>query len=174
MFPPRICQPLPASAEHKIRPSFFHRNAAHSEVEHVLSIPMNNHPFTITAISRIILVCGLFAFGGCASWDASNQEALLSAAGFSMRKPETAKQQEIYQAMEPYKVQATTVNGKLLYAYKHEKKGVVYVGGEPEYQRYQKLAIEQRIAQQNYMAAQMNQDLSLRWRYWGGPWGYWW
>jgi hypothetical protein len=45
------------------------------------------------------------------------------------------------------------VNGKVFYVYKEEKKGVAYIGGEAEYQRYQQLAVQQQIAQDQYMAA---------------------
>jgi hypothetical protein len=109
----------------------------------------------------------------CASWDASNQGQMLSAAGFTIQRPETAKQQEIYNAMEPYKLVNGTVNGKLLFAYKDLKKGIVYVGAEPQYQRYQQIAVQRRIAQDQILAAQMNQSLAYNWGYWG-PRGIWW
>lgn len=100
---------------------------------------------------------------GCASTTASNTEPLLSAAGFSSRTPENAKQRELYEQLPPYKVQRGTYQGKVMYAYKDEKKGVAYVGDEAAYQRYQKLAIERRIARDNYEAAQMNRDFAYGW-----------
>lgn len=121
-------------------------------------------------ISAVVM---LMMLSSCASWDASGQEQLLSAAGFSMKQPETAKQQEIYNSMESYKLVSGTVNGRLLFAYKNPKRGMVYVGGEPQYQEYQRLALQRRVAQQNYMAAQMNQQLMMSWGHWG-PRGYWW
>ena len=113
-------------------------------------------------------MCVLALFAGCASLDASNQESLLAAAGFRARTPQTPKQQELYAATPAYKVQQGTIDGKIFYAYKDEKKGVAWVGGEAEYQKYQQLAIQQNISQNYYQAAQMNDDIAWRWR---GAWG---
>src|SRR5215475_8581409 len=96
---------------------------------------------------------------GCAGVGSGNTTSLLSAAGFRARTPETPKQQELYAALPPYQVERATVKGKgVFYVYKDEKAGVAYVGREQEYQRYQQLAIQQQIAQNQYMAAQMQAD----------------
>jgi hypothetical protein len=58
--------------------------------------------------------------------------------------------------------------------YKDEKAGVAYVGHEPEYQRYKQLAIQQRIAQDYYMAAEMNSMYANRWYGAWGPRGMYW
>jgi outer membrane biogenesis lipoprotein LolB len=100
---------------------------------------------------------------GCASMTSANTESLLSAAGFLVRTPQTPKQQQIYAALPPYKVHRATVNGKVFYVYKDEKAGVAYVGREPQYQRYQQLAIQQQIAQDQYMAAEMDRQAALDW-----------
>jgi hypothetical protein len=127
------------------------------------------------ARSLAACVVGLVLVGlaGCASLDAPNQKSLLTAAGFRVRTPETAQQRELYTAAPAYKVQRLTVKGKTYYAYKDEKQGVAYVGGEAEYQRYQQLAIQQRIARDQYMAAEMNQQMASNWY---GAWGprMWW
>ena len=93
----------------------------------------------------------------------SNTESLLTAAGFRARTPQTPKQQQIYAALPPYQVQRATVNGKVFYVYKDEKAGVAYVGREQEYQRYQQLAIQQQIAQNQIAAAEMEQQAALDW-----------
>jgi hypothetical protein len=103
------------------------------------------------------------SFSGCASLDASNQESLLIAAGFHERTPETPKQKELYAAAPSYKVERVTVNDKTFYAYKDEKKGTAYVGGAAEYQHYQQLAVQQRIANDNMQAAEMNRDMARGW-----------
>jgi hypothetical protein len=122
-----------------------------------------------------IFLAGLLAATGlltsCASMGASSTEPLLSAAGFRVRTPETAAQKAIYAELPPYKVQRGTHQGKVFYAYKNEKEGVAYVGGEAEYQKYQKLAVERRIARDQYEAAQMNQAMAYRW-YGAYPGGY--
>ena len=100
---------------------------------------------------------------GCAGMGSANTTSLLTAAGFRARAPQTAKQQQIYAALPPYKVERATVNGKVFYVYKDEKAGLAYLGREQEYQRYQQLAIQQQIAQQYYAAAEMDRAAALDW-----------
>lgn len=130
------------------------------------------HKLVPAIVLSALCLGALIGLTGCASMGAANMEQLLSASGFNARKPETRQQEEIYRTMPPYKLQSTTVDGKPLYVYKHEKKGLLYIGGETQFQQYQRLSLQQDIARQNLMAAQMNQDLALRWNYWGprGPW----
>ena len=110
---------------------------------------------------------------GCAEMEATNTKSLLSAAGFQVRTPQTPRQKEVYAALPPYKVERATVKGRTFYVFKDEAAGVAYVGHEPEYQRYQHLAIQQQIAQDYYMAANMNSYYA---RGWYGAWGptIWW
>jgi hypothetical protein len=123
--------------------------------------------------ASLLSVAGLFLLlTGCASLDASNQESLLTAAGFRVRTPETPKQRELFTAAPAYKVERVTLNGKTFYAYKQEKKGVAYIGGEAEYQHYQQLAIQQRISRDNYEAAQMNRDAAMGWYGAYGPYAF--
>ena len=112
---------------------------------------------------------------GCAEMGSTNTTSLLSAAGFRARTPQTPQQQQIYAALPPYQVERATVPGKgVFYVFKDEKAGLAYVGREPEYQRYQQLAIHQQIAQDYYMAAEM--DRAAAWQWYGawGPRGMWW
>jgi hypothetical protein len=112
---------------------------------------------------------------GCAEMQSGNTTSLLSAAGFIARAPQTPKQQELYAALPPYRVERATVKGKgVFYVYKDEKAGVAYVGREQEYQHYQQLAIQQQIAQDQYMAAQMQADAAWRWYGAWGPRAFWW
>ena len=68
----------------------------------------------------------------------------------------------MYAVLPPYQVQRATVPGKgVFYVYKDEKAGLAYVGREQEYQRYQQLAIQQQIAQNQIMAAEMEQQAAL-------------
>lgn len=125
--------------------------------------------------SNIILIFAVAAaalfMAGCAEMGATNTTALLSAAGFRARTPQTPQQQQIYAALPPYHVERATVKGKgVFYVYKDEKAGLAYVGREPEYQRYQQLAVQQQIAQDQYMAAEMQSDAAWQWYgAWGGP-----
>jgi hypothetical protein len=92
----------------------------------------------------------------CAEMEAHNTKSLLSAAGFRVRTPETPLQKKVYAALTNQRVERATVNGKVFYVFKDEEQGVAYVGHEPEYQRYRQLCIQQQIAQDYYMAVQMD------------------
>jgi hypothetical protein len=122
----------------------------------------------------VIAVAAAILLTGCASMTSANTESLLSAAGFLVRAPQTPKQQQIYAALPPYQVQRATVNGKVFYVYKDEKAGVAYVGREPQYQRYQQLAVQQQIAQNQIMAAEMEQQAALDWYGGFGVRRFWW
>ena len=117
--------------------------------------------------SNIILVLATAAaalfVAGCAGMESGNTTSLLTAAGFRARTPQTAKQKQVYASLPAYKVHRATVNGKVFYVYKDEKAGLAYIGREPEYQRYQQLAIQQQIAQDQYMAAEMDRQAALDW-----------
>jgi len=122
--------------------------------------------FVATAIALFV--------AGCAGMGSANTTSLLSAAGFRTLTPQTPKQQQLYAALPPYKVEHATVKGRSFYVYKDEKAGVAYVGHGPEYQRYQQLCIQQQIAQDYYMAAQMNTVYARGWYGAWGPRGLWW
>jgi len=119
---------------------------------------------TIISLTAALLasILGLL-FTSCASMDASNQESMLSAAGFVARTPETANQRKLYDELPSYKVHRATYKGKVIYAYKNEKEGVAYVGNETAYQRYQQIAIQKRISSDYYQAAEMNRAASWGW-----------
>ena len=123
----------------------------------------------------IIFVAAAVALvAGCAEMESANTTSLLSAAGFRARTPQTPRQKEMYAALPPYQVERATVKGKgVFYVYKDEKAGLAYVGREQEYQRYQQFAIQQQIAQNQYMAAELERDAAWRWY---GAWGptIWW
>jgi hypothetical protein len=116
-----------------------------------------------TILILLSTLSGAILIAGCASMTSANTESLLTAAGFRARTPQTPKQQQIYAALPPYKVQRATVKGQVFYVYKDEKAGFAYVGREAEYQRYQQLAIQQQMAQNQIAAAEMEQQAALDW-----------
>lgn len=125
------------------------------------------------SLGVLFTLLAIFGFAGCASMESGNTEQLLSAAGFRSRTPTTPKQQEIFAAMQPFKMERRTVNGKVLYTFADPKRNLVFIGGEAEYQRYTKLGLQQQISMNNLAAAQMNQVAAMNMNAWG-PWGMWW
>jgi hypothetical protein len=118
---------------------------------------------TSNIVIGLATLAGVILLAGCASTGSANTESLLTAAGFRVKTPQTPKQQQIYAALPPYQVERATVKGEVFYVYKDEKAGVAYVGREQEYQHYQQLAIQQQIAQNQIMAAEMEQQAALDW-----------
>ena len=130
---------------------------------------MRDKLYTSNAVIFVVAVAGAIFLTGCAGAGSGNTTSLLSAAGFHTRTPQTPKQQQLYAALPPYKVERATVPGKgVFYVYKDEKAGLAYVGREQEYQRYQQLAIQQQIAQDQYAAATMQANAAWGWY---GAWG---
>ena len=120
-------------------------------------------------ISMFAALAAVALLAGCAGVEATNTKSLLSAAGFHVRTPQTPLQKEIYAQLTNHKVARITYKGKTAYVFKDESEGNAYVGREQEYQRYQQLCIQQRIAQDYYMAYQMNNAYAYRYY---GAWGY--
>jgi hypothetical protein len=124
------------------------------------------HQLSIAMVIAAAVAVSFFA--SCAEMESNNTKSLLSAAGFHTLTPQTAQQKEIYAALPASKVERATVRGKTFYVFKDEKAGIAYVGHETEYQKYKDLCIQQRIAQDYYMAASMDRYYAGRWY---GAWG---
>jgi hypothetical protein len=115
--------------------------------------------------SKLFFIVATGFLASCAGMETNNTKSLLASAGFRARTPQTKTQQEIYAALPSNKLEHTTVKGKGYYVFKDEVAGVVYVGGEPEHQRYKQLC-----AQQHAAAAQeeeMTHALARQWNHWG-------
>jgi hypothetical protein len=123
--------------------------------------------FTVAAATLFV--------AGCAEMGSANTTSLLTAAGFRARTPQTPKQQQMYAALPAYQVERATMPGKgVFYVYKDEKAGLAYVGREQEYQRYKQLAVQQQIAENYYMAAEMDRAAAFGWYGAWGPRAFWW
>ena len=135
---------------------------------------MNSKKF-ISTFSILIAAAGALSFlSSCAEMEATNTKSLLSSAGFRAVTPTTPLQKEVYAKMQANHVQKISMKGKTIYAYKDEGAGVAYIGHEAEYRRYVNLCVQQRVAQDYYMAYSMDPYWSHRWY---GAWGYrgmWW
>ena len=113
--------------------------------------------------SVLATICALLALAGCASMEASSEEALLQKAGFQTRTPTTEKQKAAYAALPAYKLHKGTLKGRTIYAYKNEKAGVVYVGNKAQYAQFQQLAAKAQLKEEKQVAHNMDNDLVYRW-----------
>ncbi|HOB60842.1 MAG TPA: hypothetical protein PKI41_01820 [Candidatus Competibacteraceae bacterium] len=102
---------------------------------------------------------------------AAQQEKLLAAAGFNAVPANSPQKMAELQKLPPYQVLMRFHNSKPVYVYADPAFcQCLYTGNEPAYQNYRRLAIEQNIANEQYMAAQMNENAAMNWGVWGPLW----
>ncbi len=124
-----------------------------------------------------ILAAFALALSACAAIQNQNAmdiERLLAASGFQMRLADTPEKIAHLQTLTQRKLVPHQHQGKLYYVYADATScQCIYVGNEQAYQRYQNLALQKQIADEQRMAAEMNADASMNWGLWGpwGPWG---
>ena len=121
-----------------------------------------------------ILVLGVaIAIVGCATTtqtSTQNKESMLVASGFKTITPKTAAQKQKLQNLPPDKVTMIQKKGKTYYIFPDPAQNRSYVGGPNEYQAYQQLRAEKKLAKENLETAEMYQDAEMDWGGWGG-WG---
>ena len=106
----------------------------------------------------------------CASQEAKSTEQLLAAADFQVRYADTPQKLAKLETLTQRKLVAHRSDGGVRYVYA-DAAGCkcVYAGDEQAYQQYQKMAVQEKVADQQEMAAEMNQDAAMDWGAWG-PW----
>ena len=122
---------------------------------------------------NMISVIALLALSvGCATTTQST-ENMLVAAGFKVVTPKTPAQQQKLQKLPPGKVAQVNKAGKTYYVFPDAAHNQAYVGGPKQYQAYQQLRLQNKLAEQNLETAEMYQDSMMGWGAWGG-WGMGW
>lgn len=112
----------------------------------------------------------LLALAGCAEQMAKDDEEMLAAAGFRVLPIDTAERTTASRTLQPRNLIRTTHDGQLTWVYSDpEYCRCMYVGGEPQYQRYSQLRVQQRLALIQEQTAQL---YYMNWGPWG-PWGFW-
>ena len=119
-------------------------------------------------INKIIAIVATgLLLTGCAALeksDAMDTERLLAASGFKMKLANTPEKLANITAMTQRTVVPHDKNGTVYYAYADaEFCKCIYLGTEKNYQQYEKIAVERRIAQ-------MNENAAVNWNAWG-TWG---
>lgn len=127
-------------------------------------------------LSALILTVAGVALVGCTyfrNMEAMQTERILAAAGFQMKLADTPQKQAYLQSLPPRKLVPHQREGQVYYIYADPTHcNCLYVGTAGAYQRYQKLALEKQIADEQREAAAMNQAAAMDWNMWG-PWGPW-
>lgn len=103
--------------------------------------------------------------------EADKVESTLAAAGFQARPADTPEKMAKLKALPLRKLSHKVKDGEMIYFYADpEFCQCLYVGDQSAYARYQQLAIQQRIAEEQINAAEMNQDAAMDWGMWGPFW----
>ena len=122
----------------------------------------------------VLLACAV-SLAGCASMEASETaqtENMLAAANFRIKLADTPEKMAHLKTLTQHKLVPHEKDGQVYYVYADATTcQCVYWGDEAAYQRYQQFAVQQQIADEQRMAAQMNQNAAMNWGMWGpGPW----
>ena len=121
----------------------------------------------------VVAAATSFACASIQNSEAMKTERVLAAAGFQMRLADTPERLAKVTAMTQRKLVPHQKNGEIMFVYADATAcKCVYVGTQAAHQRFQQLAIQQKLANQQEMTAEMNQDIAMDWDGWGG-WGPW-
>jgi hypothetical protein len=130
----------------------------------------------LTALALSLAATGLAA---CATQQSmtQNTEQMLAASGFLAKPADTPRRVAHLAALQPYHVlsQRVTANGQDTVGYIYADPQFchcVFVGNPDAYARFQQLAFQQRLANEQIAAADMAQDDMFGWGDWG-PYPYW-
>lgn len=119
-----------------------------------------------------VLAAGL-TLAGCVS-AVENKEDMLSAAGFVPKPATTPAQVASLKSLPPHKFSMQTKNGKTIYIYPDPTVcNCLYVGSQSDFQQYQQMMYKQHLANEQEMAAMINEDIvddNYNWGVWGPPW----
>jgi hypothetical protein len=120
----------------------------------------------IIPVTILLVGIALDSFAG----STTRTESLLSAAGFQILTGPDAQRQMWYLRTTPNTVERHIDNGEAVYTYVDRRAGFMYLGGQPEYQQYKRIAREVSSAERN---VQTSEALDKPWRDWVWTWKPW-
>lgn len=128
---------------------------------------MRIRPLTLLAAAASLLAaCSYFE-----RQDADQVESTLAAAGFRMKPADTPEKLARLKAMPVRTIVPQAHDGETVYVYADpDFCQCVYVGREEQYDRYQRLALQRRVAEERVEAAEMNENAAMDWGLWGPFW----
>ena len=119
-----------------------------------------------------LVVLGL-ALAGCAAierQETGQTEQLLAAAGFATRPADTPAKLADLERLQQHKLVRHDRDGEITYVYADATDcKCLYTGDQENYDQFEKLRVQEDVAQQEEMAAEMNQQAAMNWEMWG-PW----
>ena len=129
---------------------------------------------TATFLSGIAAGCTALLIS-CASTQTTtqNRESMLVASGFKVITPKTATQKQKLQNLPAGKVTMIKKGKKTYYIFPDPAHNQAYVGGPKQYEDYQQLRTEKKLAREDLQDAEMYQDATMEWSLWEGGEGVW-
>ena len=126
-------------------------------------------PLKYIFLTGVAVACTMLS-AGCATTQTStqNRESMLAASGFKTITPKTAAQQQKLQKLPPGKVTMIQKKGKTCYIFPDPAHNLAYLGGPRQYQQYQQLRADNKLAKESLETADMYQDAEMQWSVWGG------
>jgi hypothetical protein len=117
------------------------------------------NPIKLSAILALLILAA-----GCAT--TKHTETMLSAAGFKVVVAGTARQEQKIKSLPPGKITLTRRNGKAYYVFPDAAHNRIYLGTKSEYQNYQQMLLDNKIADQNRVDAEMAPVDGADWNDW--------
>jgi hypothetical protein len=126
---------------------------------------------------RMSLGCAIVAVGlalaGCAAieeHEVGQKEQLLAAAGFQMKPADSPAKLADLERLPQHRLVRHEREGESVWVYADATDcKCLYSGDQDNYDEFEKLRVQQQIADQEEMAAEMNQQAAMNWEMWG-PW----
>lgn len=109
-------------------------------------------------VTIMVLITG-FGTPGTANTATSQQETMLTQAGFRNKTLTTANQKKLVSSLPAGKVSAVTYKGKLFYVYPRRVRNQILVGRQAEYNAYARQASKAATAAQQQGQQQTKPDL---------------
>jgi hypothetical protein len=119
---------------------------------------------------RSLIVLALIGCAAIQSKNTLDQERVLAAAGFRMKPADTPEKLHNLLLLPQQQVVYHEREGKEVYLFADATTcRCLYVGSQKAYYRYQRLAMEKQLADEQAIAGTMNPDVRLDWGLWH-PW----
>lgn len=112
----------------------------------------------------------LDSFAGSVTLSNSRIESLLSAAGFQILTGPDALQEIWYTRSSPHTLERHIANGRIVYTYADQRGCFIYIGGQPEYQQYERILRETLVAETQLEATAPPDQAWRDWRWTWKPW----
>jgi hypothetical protein len=115
--------------------------------------------------AKLSIALALLILAGCAT--AQHPETFLTAAGFKVVAATTPKQEQRLKTLPPGKISTVQRNGRTYYVFPDTARNRIYLGTPNEYQNYQQILADSKIAAQDRMSAELAAANGDDWNDWG-------